>query len=159
MKSNTGKIAEIFAKLKNPTRFGLIRGVVTKDLPEIEIDIGNGILLTKESLLFSAGILEDYEREYEIKSDAVEFDGGSFKLDGVNLVTDSVGTTATPRPISSIPEGSATGITFSTKKTDGFKSTGVIKLTDQIKKDDEVMLMATESNQLFYVIDKVISFQ
>jgi len=170
MNNSNGALVDILRALKNPSKFGLIVGDIRADLPEIKIDIGNGIILDKDDLLFSAGILKDYVREYKIESTDAQMSGNKldltgasdFSLTGVNLVTDSVGFSATPRPINSIPEGTVTQ--WSAKATDfnldsqDFKSTGIITLTDEIKTGDKVVLMATESNQLFYVLDRVVSF-
>jgi len=122
MNTNEG-IVEIFRALRNPDKFGLIIGEIKADLPDIKIDIGSGIILDKDDLIFSAGILKDYVREYSIESEDAQLLGNKldqdgqtdFILTGVNLVTDSVGASATPRPVATIPEGSV--ITWSTKAT------------------------------------------
>jgi len=168
MDNNKG-LVEIFRALKNPDKFGLIIGEITADLPEIKIDIGNGIILDKDDLIFSAGILKDYVREYSIESEDAQLLGN--KLNSIGTDYSFVGAPyvafdtlqdGSPRPIVAIPEGVATS--WSTDATDfdldskDFKSTGTITLTDEIKTGDKVVLMATETNQLFYVMDKVVSF-
>ena len=166
MENNSG-LVEIFRALKNPDKFGLIIGEITADLPEIKIDIGNGIILDKDDLLFSAGILKDYAREYSIDSTDAQLKGSKlnsygtdYSLAGAPIFTDSNGTLGTI-PITAMPtlatSWSTTATNFDMDSND-FKSTGTITLTDEIKKGDKVVLMATETNQLFYVMDKVVSF-
>ena len=165
-------LVDILRALKNPTKFGLIVGEITADLPDIKINIGNGVILDKDDLLFSAGILKDYAREYSIESEDTQIKGNKldqdgatdFLITGIGLIQDTLVAGATPptRPVNVIPEGAVTSwstkaISFDIDSQD-FKSTGTITLTDQIKTGDKVVLMATESNQLFYVMDKVISF-
>jgi len=169
---NKGTLVEIFRALKNPTKFGLVIGEVKAPLPDILIDIGSEIILDKTRLMFCAGILKDYEREYKIKSTDMQSKGTKLETSGIEFsataptgfVIDSVGTTATPRPVVSVPEGGATtSYTANATKFDlesnDFKSTGKITLTDELKKGDLVALVAMESNQNFLVIDKVLSFE
>jgi len=180
---NNGALVEIFRALKNPSKFGLIMGEIKADLPEIKIDIGNGIVLDKDDLVFSASILKDYAREYSIESTDAQLLGDKLNSSGTKLNSSGVDFSFTgapyvafdtlpdgnSRPIVTIPEGVATvwstdATAFDAEATNfdldsnDFKSTGTITLTDEIKTGDKVMLMATETNQLFYVIDKVIAF-
>ena len=169
---NNGEgLVEIFRALKNPDKFGLIIGEIKADLPDIKIDIGSGIILDKDDLIFSAGILKDYVREYSIESTDAQLKGSTLDTSGVEFsatapagfVIDSVGTSATPRPVIAVPEGGPTteytaNATDFNQDANDFKSTGTITLTDEIKTGDKVVLMATETNQLFYVMDKVVSF-
>lgn len=167
MDSNEG-LVEIFRALKNPDKFGLIIGEVTADLPEIKIDIGNGIILDKDDLVFSASILKDYTREYSIDSIDAQLKGSKLDSDGTDysfsatpfVINDTL--TTGSRPVLTIPEGVATVWSTSATNFDldsqDFKSTGNITYTDEIVTGDKVMIMATETNQLFYVMDKVVSF-
>lgn len=178
-----GALVEIFKALKNPSKFGLVMGIITADLPEIKIDIGNGIILDKDDVVFSASILKDYARTYSIVSTDAQILGD--KLHATANKLDTSGTTwsasalpavindtlpnGSARPVPLIPEGVASAFSFNATtaslqaqsfdaNSNDFKSTGTITLTDEIKIGDKVMLIATETNQLFYVIDKVIAF-
>jgi len=183
LESNSmGALVEIFRALKNPSKFGLVIGVVIEPLPNVKIDIGNGIILEKDDLLFTASMLKDYEREYKIEStDAqlkgqkLDSNGAKFDLSGTTWSASAIPavindtTPSAPRPVPMIPEGVAssfsfTGTTFDAKATsfdmdsNDFKSTGKLTLTTEIEKDDLVAIIASESNQLFLVVDKVLSF-
>ncbi len=151
-------MVDIFRKLKNPDKFGLVIGEIKADLPNIKIDIGNGIILDKDDLVFSASILEEYERTYQITSADAQLSGVNYSFSAVPfVVSDTLIAGANPptRPVLTIPESPATA--WSTDAT-SFNSTGTIKLTDGIKTGDKVALIAMESQQIFYVIEKVVSF-
>ena len=165
--NNNSALVDIFRALKNPQRFGLLLGEVKADFPDIEIDIGNGITLDKDDLVFSASMLKDYAREYSIEStdtklrgSKLDSNGTDFSLAGAPLFTDANGTLGSV-PVLTIPTVATSWSTTATnfdQESDDFTSTGTITLTDEIVTGDKVMIMATESNQLFYVIDKVVSF-
>jgi len=160
-------LVEIFKAVKNPQKFGLVMGKVVADFPNIKIDIGSGVILDKDDLVFSASMLKDYARQYTIDSQDVQISGSQLDSSGTNfsfagnpLFTDSNGTLGSV-PVASIPTVASNWSTDATSFTmDGnsLASTGTITFTDEIVTGDMVMIMTAESNQLFYVMDKVISF-
>jgi len=170
--TNNNKLVEIFRALKNPSKFGLLIGEVIEPLPNISIKIHGDIFLDKDDLIFSASMLKDYEREYKIESTDAQLKGDKLDSSGMDFsatapsgfVLDSVGASATPRPVVSVPEGGATtayeanATDFDQNATD-FKSTGKITLTNELIAGDLVAIIASDSNQLFYVMDKVLSFE
>ena len=180
-------LVQIFANLKNPTKFGLTIGKVLTPLPEITIDIGNGVILDKDDLLFTASVLKDYEREFEITSTDVQIKGDKLNTKGTKLDIDGVdwslqalpfvlsdtlvaGANPPTRPVLMLPESVATKFSFKGTKADAenddfdlngtdFKATGTIKWTNELKADDMVVLIASESSQQFVVLEKVLSFK
>lgn len=183
MKNNN--LVEIMRALKNPNKFGLLMGEVITPLPNIKIDIGNGIVLEKDDLVFSASMLKDYTRTYSIDStdakllgdkldatgNKLDTSGVTWSLNALPFITNDTLPNATSRAIPLLPEAGGTASSFDFKavtvdtklqnfdmNSNDFKSTGTITLTDEIVAGDKVMIMATETNQLFYVMDKVVSF-
>ena len=61
-------IAKEFQNAKNGGKLfeGFLIGDIVADLPDIKVQIDPAVVLDKANLIFSAHVLHDYEREFEI---------------------------------------------------------------------------------------------
>lgn len=134
------ELAMLFKERDNKVYLGPQTGKVISPLPEIQIALGEKIILTKEHLIIASHILKDYEREFSIEGD-------------MQLSQANAGETST---VSVGDHGSHKHTVATLNINTGYKSTGKIKWTDSLKVDDEVILIPTANEQRYYVIDKVV---
>lgn len=97
---------------------GFLLGEVVAPLPDIKIQTSDEIILDKSNLIFSAHVLDDYTRAFEI-------------VEGNNLVINA----STP----SI-----------------YTAKGKIKLTDKLKNGDKLILIPSDNNNMYIVIDRAV---
>jgi hypothetical protein len=112
----------------NPVFIGIQIGVVSKPLPDIEIKLGEAIVLDKTMLVFARYLLT-HTREVNLKSSGV---------------VDSM----TPA-----------GMGPHTHDITSLEITGQVKFLDELKPGDEVILMAAQDQQLYYVLDKAVRLE
>lgn len=79
MNESTIKIAKKFKEAKDGGKQfeGFLIGKVVSELPDIKVETSPEITLDKSQLIFSAHILNDYEREFEI------FEGEEIAITGL----------------------------------------------------------------------------
>ncbi|WP_432662445.1 DUF2577 domain-containing protein [Wukongibacter baidiensis] len=134
------ELAKLFKERENKSYLGPQIGKIISPLPDIQVALGDKIILTKEHLMIASHILKDYEREFAIEGK-------------VQLSQENAGETNT----ASVGDHGSHKHTVAQLNIDtGYKSTGKIKWTDSLKIDDEVILIPTVNEQQYYVIDKVV---
>lgn len=121
------RLAKMFKDRENRTYLGPQIGVVISPPPEVQIGLGEKIMLTKEQLVFAALLLAGYQRETEI-SQTSNLSGSTAPADGHAHTYQSLG------------------------------MVGTIKLTDTLKAGDEVILIPSADEQLYFVVDKAVRF-
>lgn len=137
------RLAKIIKKRDNPKFIGPTIGIVVSEPPEIKISILSGkIMLDKNDLYINASVLSDYSRSFTSEG-LVDLDDS--KCGQTDLVHDGGYQATSHKHILDILE-----------VTDGmFAAEGEFTLTNTLKKDDEVLLLPTNSNQKFFLICKV----
>lgn len=96
MKKAVVELASIIKKSAQsaPTYEGFLIGKVLTPPPEVQIGIDEGIVLNRSHLFFSASVLNDYQREFEIEGDIDILENGyqPFKAKGKIKWTDTLKT-------------------------------------------------------------------
>lgn len=134
------ELAMLFKERENKDYLGPQVGKVVSPLPDIQIALGDRIMLTKDNLLFASHILEGYEREFSVEG-------------GIQFSQSNPGETSN----SSVGEHGIHNHTVDNINIDtGYLSTGKIKWTESLKAEDEVILIPATNQQQYYVIDKVV---
>lgn len=135
MNNGIVELAILFKERNNKEYMGIQIGKVVSALPDIKISLGDNILLDKSHLVFGASVLNGYKRKYSI-SGTIQFsetDCGTTDYSGNHrhsISTLDVDTTYT--------------------------ADGDLTLTDTLVVGDEVILIPTEDEQTFFVIDKAV---
>ena len=147
MESWTNKLAKKIKRFENPTPIGSIVGAVVKPMPELTISIIDGqVILYPEQLYINTLLTAEYVRSFEIKDSTFELSGDKFTLTASPFVISDT-TPSSPRPVTSIPEGTTTKVEVSGKAT----ITGNFKLVDTLKKGDFVKVTPTVDEQTWFV--------
>lgn len=116
---------------------GFLIGKVVSDLPDFKVQLSPEITLDKSHLIFSAHVLHDYEREYEIFDAEIQF------------TDENCGTTS----ISSAHSHTVQSLNVDSQT---LKSKGKIKWTDKLKIDDKLILIPASNDNMYVVIDKAV---
>ena len=133
------ELAKMF-KDREPIRYmGPVVGTVLSPPPEIKIQIDKKIILDKNHLVISASILSDYKRKYELQ--------GNIKINdsdcgNTNVVNDG-GYQASDH------SHTIESISINTQYT----ADGEIKATDTLKEGDKVILIPSQDEQTYFLID------
>ena len=127
------EFAKLFKERDNILYQGPQTGIVLSPPPEIQISIGDQIVLKKNHLIIAAHVLGDYQRENEIVG-TIENEGlsGSLTLNDMSQ---------------SLSAGTESGST--TVK-------GTITYKDTLKTGEEVILIPSTDNQLYFLVDKAV---
>lgn len=128
-----------FHARNNPVFVGIQVGTVTKPLPDIEIQVG-AIELDRTMLIFSRDVLP-HKRKFNLTTSYTD----PKVVGSLQLKTESA-------PIDPI-----VSLTLETKE-DG-TSTAEIEFVDELKVGDEVIVMAAQDQQTYYVIDRAVKFE
>lgn len=122
------ELASLFKERDNPIIIGIQVGEVIEPFPNIKIALGEKIILDKTNLLFSAHILNEYRKAFDVES-----------ITNITTNTDET---------SSAQQNSQGNKSLRIK----------IKWNNELQKGDEVILIAATDNQKFYLIDKVVKY-
>lgn len=125
------EFAKMFKDRNNNTPPSITTGIVITPPPEVQIRLTNNIILDKTRLVFSAHMLKDYYREIHLKFN-----------------DENCGTTNVVAGHSHIVE------TLNVDTTDANYTT-----TDTIVAGDEVIIMPTVDEQLYFVFDKAVRYE
>jgi hypothetical protein len=126
-------LAKELHKRNNPSFIGIQVGVVSKPLPDIEIKLGEAIVLDKTMLIFDENLLR-HKRTFNMTTSYTD-----------PKVVGSLQLTSEESPTQPIVK-----LTLETKE-DG-TSTAEIEFMEQLKPGREVILMPAQDQQLFYVL-------
>ncbi|BAK15858.1 nucleoside 2-deoxyribosyltransferase [Solibacillus silvestris StLB046] len=116
---------------------GFIIGTVISPPEDLRVSIDEAIILDKTNLIIAAHVLNDYEREFEIYEGDIQFNDTNM---GVTNVAANHSHT-----IESLNVDSQT-----------LKAKGKFIWTDTLKKDDLVILIPSENQQMYILIDKAV---
>ncbi|MEK5171823.1 DUF2577 family protein [Heyndrickxia sp. FSL W8-0496] len=129
------KMAKLFKDRDNQIPSSITTGKVISPPPNAKIRLNDVVILYNNNLVWSAHMLEEYERELELKGEIkfTDSDCGSTS-DGATVTTLNVDTTF-----------EAKDVKMTTK--------------DTVKEGDEVILMPTTDDQLYFVLCKAVRFE
>ncbi|WP_432408564.1 DUF2577 family protein [Wukongibacter sp. M2B1] len=135
-------LAKMFKSRENKEMIGNIIGKVVSTSPDLKISVLDGsIILDKEQLYCCNHVLKDYTRQYE-KTGTIQLydtncgntnivnDGGYEANDHQHIITD---------------------INIDTSYT----AQGEITFKDTLKINDEVLLLHTTDEQIWFIVDKI----
>ena len=131
------EFARMFKKNENPNPVSMTTGIVISPPPEVEISLNDVIILRKHQLIFAAHMLIDYKRELELEGEI------KFTDEDCGTITNAA--------------GHGTVVTLNVDTNYEAKKVK-ITMKDTIVKGDEVILMPTADNQLYFVLDKAVRF-
>lgn len=132
------EFATMFKANENPKLVSMSTGIVISPPPKAQIRLNETVILNNNQLVFAAHILDDYEREIELE--------GELKFNDADCGT-IVNTAGTGSVVSLNID-----TTFEAKKV---KST----TKDTLKEGDEVILLPTADEQLYFVVGKAVRFE
>ena len=119
---------------------GFLIGKVVSELPDFKVELSPEITLDKSHLFFSAHVLHDYEREFEIYDAEIQF------------TDENCGTTTTASAHSH-------GIASLNVDSSTLTAKGKMKWTDKLKIDDKLILVPAGNDNMYIVIDKAVELE
>lgn len=140
MQKEIVELAKLFKERNNKHYDSFLIGTVISPPPEPKIRISPEIILTKEHLIFSASVVDDYEREYEIYDAEIQFtdsDCGQTTVSGAH----------------------SHGIATLNVDSDTIKSKGKIKWIDTLKEGEKVILVPASNEQTYIVIERTVEYK
>lgn len=131
-------LAKILKDKENPKPVSMSTGIVISPPPKAQIRLNETVILNNNQLVFAAHILNDYEREIEIE--------GELKFTDADCGT--------------IVNAAGTGSVVSLDVDTTFEAKKVKSTTkDTLKEGDEVILLPTADEQLYFVVGKAVRFE
>lgn len=121
------EIAKLFKERDNVIYPGPHLGVVVKPPPEIQVALGDHIMLYKEHLVIAAHVVSGYKRQVSHSSTTGDL---SFHL-------------------KNNPPAQEYTVT-------NFHVPGVMEYTDTLKEGDEVIIIPSYDKQTYYLVDKAV---
>ena len=131
------KLAEIIKKRDNPLWIGAVTGEVVKAPPELEVKLENGIIIKNHKIMISIEKIVGYQRTYSLKGNITQYDFD-------NTTSSEPVTTHPAHPIKKL-SGKGT-----------YTAEGTIQWTDTLKVGDKVLMLPTNKEEYFYLIDRVV---
>ena len=131
------KLAEIIKKRDNPLWLGAVTGEVVKAPPELEVKLENGIIIKNHKIMISIEKIVGYQRTYSLQGEITQYD---FK------------NTTSSEPVPNHPA-------HPIKKLSGkgtYTAEGTVQWTDTLKVGDKVLMLPTNKEEYFYLIDRVV---
>lgn len=129
-------LARMLKARDNPLWVGAVTGEVVKAPPQLEVKLENGVIIKNHKIMISIEKIIGYQRTYSLEGNITQYDFEN--------------TTATEV---------ASNHTHQIKKLSGngnYKAEGTIQWTDTLKVGDKVLMLPTNENEYFYLIDKVV---
>jgi hypothetical protein len=137
------ELAMLFKERENVIYMGPQVGTVISPPPNIKVSLGEKIILDKEDLIISAHVLAGYQRAMEITN---------IKNTGLSSGSGDMDFHLTGNP----PSKNYTITGLSIPQSSAMKSEGTLKYTDTLKVGDQVILIPSNDNQKYYLIDKAV---
>lgn len=131
------KLAEIIKQRDNPLWIGAVTGEVVKAPPQLEVKLENGIIIKNHKIMISIEKIVGYQRTYSLKGNITQYDFDN---------------TTSSEPVSTHPA-------HPIKKLSGkgtYTAEGTIQWTDTLKVGDKVLMLPTNKEEYFYLIDRVV---
>ncbi|AMA72935.1 hypothetical protein ACH33_08730 [Aneurinibacillus sp. XH2] len=135
-------MADEVKKRDNPVFIGVQIGIVSKPFPDIEIKLGEAIVLDKSQLIFGRDVLR-HKRTINIKSSTTSL---SLSKDEGATSQELSGAYKHAHDIS-VSNGQ-----FSISESE-------IEFVDELRPGDEVILLPAQDQQLYYVLDKAVRLE
>lgn len=134
---NITLLAKIFKERDNPVWLGAVTGEIIKAPPQLEVKLENGVIVKKHKIMVSIEKIAGYKRE--------------FSLDGtINDITINATTSNKPCGLgASNAHGTIQG-------KGNYKTVGTITWTDTLKVGDTILMLPTNKEEYFYLIDRVV---
>lgn len=129
------ELASLFKERENVPPSSITTGIVISPPPNAKIRLNDVVVLYNRHLVWSAHMLEEYQRELELE--------GEIKFTDSNCGSTSDGATVTILNVDTKFE--ANNVKMTTK--------------DTIKEGDEIIIMPVIDNELYYVLDKAVRFK
>lgn len=124
---------------------GVVLGTVEVAPPDLQVRVNPKLLLKKHQICIAKEKVIGYTREFNIKGEIKEF-----TLENVTIETTSSNTEAGPGPHKhehGTIEGTITG------QAGTFEFDGTLKWTDELKVGEQVILIPTNQNSIFFLLD------
>lgn len=131
------KLAQIIKARDNPIWLGAVTGQVSKAPPNLEVTLENGIVIKNHKIMIAIEKIVGYTRTYSLEGNITEY-----KFN--NTTSSESIPNHPPHPIKNL-EGNGT-----------YKAEGTIQWTDTLKVGDTVLMLPTNKEEYFYLIDKVV---
>ena len=130
-------LASLLKDRDNPVWLGAVTGEVIKAPPELEVKLQSGVIINKHKIMVSIEKIAGYKRE--------------FSIDGtINDITINATTSNKPCGLgASNAHGTIQG-------KGNYKTVGTITWTDTLKVGDTVLMLPTNKEEYFYLIDRVV---
>lgn len=131
------KLAEIIKKRDNPLWLGAVTGEVVKAPPELQVKLENGIIIKNHKIMISIEKIVGYQRTYSLQGEITQYDFEN---------------TTSSEPVPNHPA-------HPIKKLSGkgtYTAEGTIQWTDTLKVGDKVLMLPTNKEEYFYLIDRVV---
>ena len=131
------KLAEIIKKRDNPLWLGAVTGEVVKAPPKLEVKLENGIIIKNHKIMISIEKIVGYQRTYSLQGEITQYDFEN---------------TTSSEPVPNHPA-------HPIKKLSGkgtYTAEGTIQWTDTLKVGDKVLMLPTNKEEYFYLIDRVV---
>lgn len=131
------KLAEIIKKRDNPLWLGAVTGEVVKAPPELQVKLENGIIIKNHKIMISIEKIVGYQRTYSLQGEITQYDFEN---------------TTSSEPVPNHPA-------HPIKKLSGkgtYTAEGTIQWTDTLKVGDKVLVLPTNKEEYFYLIDRVV---
>lgn len=130
-------LASLLKDRDNPVWLGAVTGEVIKAPPELEVKLQSGVIIKKHKIMVSIEKIAGYKRE--------------FSIDGtINDITINATTSNKPCGLgASNAHGTIQG-------KGNYKTVGTIIWTDTLKVGDTVLMLPTNKEEYFYLIDRVV---
>ena len=133
------ELAKMF-KDRDPIKYmGPVVGTVLSPPPEIKIQADKDIILDKSHLVIGASVLDGYERKYEIQGN-IKFNDSN--CGNTNSVNDG-----------GYQASNHSHILESVNINTQYTADGQIKTTDTLKEGDKVILIPSQDEQTYFLID------
>ncbi|MED4701607.1 DUF2577 domain-containing protein [Lysinibacillus capsici] len=131
-------LAKMLKDNENPKPISMTTGIVISPPPSAQIRLNETVILYNEQLVFAAHVLDEYEREIELEGEL------KFTDNNCGTISNAAG--------QGTVETLNVDTTFEAKKV---KST----TKDTLKEGDEVILLPTADEQLYFVVGKAVRFE
>ena len=134
---NINTLARMFKARDNPEWLGAVTGEVVKAPPELEVKLENKAIVKNHKIIISIEKIIGYKRTYSLEGNVTQYD-----------FDNTTSSEAVPNhPSHPIPKLSGKGT---------YKAEGTIQWTDTLKVGDKVLMLPTNEEEYFYLIDKVV---
>ncbi|WP_312130581.1 DUF2577 domain-containing protein [Lysinibacillus capsici] len=131
-------LARMLKENENPKPVSMSTGIVISPPPNAQIRLNDTVILGNNQLVFAVHVLENYEREIELE--------GELKFTDADCGT--------------IVNAAGTGSVVSLNVDTTFEAKKVKSTTkDTLKEGDEVILLPTADEQLYFVVGKAVRFE